>query len=168
MPHVHNKTGFTLAELLAVMAILAILAAVSAPFLRNYMLDSANDKAKSTMHIIAQGHKNFLADYPASSIIPAQITNPPPTVIACFEVDRTAANPIDVLFTCNYIQNITLNQPYDFFVGSCPGLVAPPIHNPIMACMQGTATRRYCPAYFAWVDRFGDIHDNMEDSGCPP
>jgi len=149
----NNKKGFSMAELLAVMAIMAILAAVSVPFLRNYMLNAANDKAKSTLQVIAQGYKNFLADYP-NATVSGPIVSTDGSATPCSGVVRTAtpANPVGVLFSCNYIQNITLNQPYAFSVGAaaCAGN---------LACMVGTASGRFCSAYSAWIDVFGDLHE---------
>lgn len=151
----NNKKGFSIAELLAVMAIMAIMAAVSAPFVRDYIKDSAKDRALATLHVIAQGYRNFRTDYPGATITSGAVSST--TGAACSSVNMRGVNPLGVLFGCNYIQNVFLDQPFTFYVGqgSCPGAQAGD-----WACMVGKASAgKYASCYGARIDSLGNVQE---------
>ena len=170
----YNKRGFSLAELLAVMAIIAILAVISVPFIRDYMRDAEADKAKAVMNVIAQGYRNFRADYPGSPAPTGQISvNNATTGVSTGRVaDVNCSNARDtspapgpgILFGCRYIQGANfIGHPFEFHAGDCPaggGLGV--FNNSVLACIRGTGTdARYgTPAsYKAWVTNLGEVRD---------
>ncbi|MDR1124138.1 MAG: type II secretion system GspH family protein [Elusimicrobiota bacterium] len=172
----HNGKGFSLAELLAVMAIMAILAAVSTFFVRDYMKDAANEKAKVAMQVAAQAYKNFKADYP-QALLSGKINGT--ASIACSRVVRTpgtnnTANTAGVLIGCNYLRGVNFEgQKYNFFVGQsyppssqCAGAPASSL-----ACMVGTDQKddKYGTgkgnSYSAWVTELGQVCEKGKT--CP-
>ena len=162
--HFKNKKGFSLPELLAVMAIMAILAATSSPFIRGYIKDAANDKAKALMQIIAQAHKTFLADYPGAEFKTTESVNASAGPAACVVAQGSGLlNAPGVLKTCRYLQNINwVAYKYNFYLGAGCCSSAPAGS---LACMVGTAdsgdyskTSGYC----AWVDKYGTLDDNKD------
>jgi prepilin-type N-terminal cleavage/methylation domain-containing protein len=152
-----NKKGFSLPELLAVMAIMAILAATSSPFIRGYIKDAANDKAKAMLQLVAQAYKTFKADYPNATFTNASVNSS--ASVAC-TVAATDNSP-GVLKGCRYLQNINwAAYKYNFYVGASCCTSAP---GTPLACMSGTAdTGDYTNAYCAWVDELGTLDDNKD------
>ncbi len=151
-----NRRGFSLPELLAVMSIMAILAAASSPFIRRYIRDAGNDKAKTIMHMIAQAHKNFKAEYPMASLDKSSAVNgATPT---CPIIDRKGASQdLGILVGCKYIHNVTWSAyKYDFYIGSCcdsaPG--------DSFACMKGKGAAPYDGSYCAWITKWGEVGEH--------
>lgn len=159
MAQYNKKAGFSLPELLAVMAIMAILAATSSPFIRGYIKDASNDKAKAVLQLIAQAHKTLLADYPNATFNNSMSVNG--NVVSACSVSTSSANPPGVLKSCHYLQNINwVSYKYDFYLGSncCDSAPAGSL-----ACMKGTAsTGDYTSSYCAWVDKYGTLDDNKD------
>jgi prepilin-type N-terminal cleavage/methylation domain-containing protein len=153
----YNKKGFSLAELLAVMAIIAVMAAVSTFYVRDYIKDAANDKAKVAMQVAAQAYKNFKADYPRASL--KGKINGLMEGAKCENVIRTSDkgdNKPAILYACNYLRGVNFEgHKYDFYAGpgQCTG--APTTS---LACMVGTGSDvKYGSGYSAWVTNFGQI-----------
>lgn len=152
-----NKKGFSLPELLAVMAIMAILAATSSPFIRGYIKDAANDKAKAMLQLVAQAYKTFKADYPNVTFTNASVNSS--ASVAC-TVTATNNSP-GVLKGCRYLQNTNwAAYKYNFYLGGTCCSSAPA---GALACMTGTAsTGDYTSSYCAWVDKYGTLDDNKD------
>lgn len=150
-----SKKGFSLPELLAVMAIMAILAATSSPFIRGYIKDAGNDKAKTLLQMLAQSHKNFKADYPRAGISNASINGSSGTT--CTVDSASSTNAPSVLVGCRYIHGINWGAyKYNFFIGgggTCGDATS-------LAYMTGTGSGDYNAEYCAWVDKYGTLHDN--------
>lgn len=159
-----NKKGFSLAELLTVIVIIAVLAAMSSPFIRQYLRDANNDKAKIALQMIAQGYKNFKTDYPN---VDASISNSALNTIdsvKCELVNRKGENSPGVLKGCRYIQGVNWDaytDKYTFYAGNSCCTHAP---EGSLACMLGMDAKagNYGPGYCAWVDRYGDMSDNLK------
>lgn len=156
-----HKKGFTLPELLVVMAILALLAAVSTPFIKGYIRDAENGRAKSALVQIAEGAKNFRTDYPNATVSGA-VTSETRGTCGDNTIDYDGANEANVLVSCKYIRPIKWSRmKYSFNVGagSC---AADGCANSI-AYMTGTdSAGEYTSSYCACVDEFGNIKDNKE------
>jgi len=150
-----SKNGFSLPELLAVMAIMAILAATSAPFIRGYLRDAGNNKAKAVLQDIADGYKTFMADYPNRTFAAGSFNSS--SVSACTVND--ADNQPGLLKACHYINNYNWSSyKYDFYLGSVCCSDAP---SGSIACMRGNASAGdYTSTYCAWVDKYGTMDDN--------
>ena len=156
-----NKNGFTLAEMLAVIIIMAILAALSTPLVREYIRDSANDKAKTQLQLIAHAVRNFKADNPGVTLTKGVINAATPIPHAC-TVNQTSV-AIGMLFACSYLRHTNWAAfKYTFEAGStavntCGGKCSNPV-----AAMVGTDTAgKYKTGYCACVDEWGDVHDNL-------
>lgn len=161
-----NKTlknkGFTMPELLAVMAIMAILAAVSSPFIRGYIRDAGNEKAKSTLRIISMGYKNFMYEHQTRSnglsISGKLYTND----ATCPEEEIEGTVEPAVLIGCHYIPNISWDayaNKYEFYIGQC--CTDAPAN--AWACMKGLASEGdYTSSYCAWVEEDGTLKDNKQ------
>ncbi|MDR0645998.1 MAG: prepilin-type N-terminal cleavage/methylation domain-containing protein [Elusimicrobiota bacterium] len=152
----NNNKGFSLAEILAVMIIMAILALVSTPYIRDYIRETENAKAKTALQIIAQGVKNFKADYPRVSITDGIIGGS--TTPSCSQQTPSTNASAGILLGCNYIRNVNFGaHRYDFQIGGACCTQA----SGAVACMKGTGSAPYDSAYCAWVDSYGDVHDTL-------
>jgi len=149
------KKGFSLPELLAVMAIMAVLAATSSPFIRGYLRDAGNNKAKAVLQDIADGYKTFIIDYPNRTFSSGSFNSS--SAAACNVQDT--GNVPGILKACHYINNYNWSSyKYDFYLGSVCCSDAP---SGAIACMRGNApTGDYTSTYCAWVDKYGSMNDN--------
>ena len=151
-----NKKGFSLAELLAVMAIMAVLAAVSTFYVRDYMKDAANDKAKVAMQVAGQAYKNFKADYPRATLS-GKINGT--AGAACSGVNRTGNNTAGALIGCNYLRGVNFDgHKYNFYAGPAQCAGAP---GDSLSCIAGVGgDTKYGSCYSAWVTKFDEVVEN--------
>lgn len=165
-----NKKGFTLVEVMTVVIIIGILAALSVPFLLGYSRDARNDKAKSVLYLIAQGYKNFKADFPSAlnrldfSASLEKINNLNQNAINCSlsEIVGSASLDYTALIKCSYIPNINYsNMRYKFYLGGpedcCQAAAADGVG--ALACMQGDDTGDYDSSYCAYIDKDSFMHE---------
>ena len=165
-----NKKGFTLVEVMTVVIVISILAALSVPFLLGYSRDARNDKAKSVLYLVAQGYKNFKADFPFAldrlniddSL--AKINNLNQNAINCSLSDIVGSANLNytALIKCSYIPNINYsNMRYKFYLGGsancCQAAAASGIG--ALACMQGDDTGEYDDSYCAYIDKDSFMHE---------
>jgi Tfp pilus assembly protein PilE len=123
-----NKKGFSIMELAAIMAIMAILAAASASYIRKYMKEAANGRAKAGLRILAEAYKDCKLDNPGKNI----------------SIDSTE-------FSKYKPKN--LSGDYDFLVGKdckCG-------HLDDLACMKGKGGAPFDTHYCAWINKYGDL-----------
>ena len=149
-----NEKGFTLPELLVVMVILALLAAVSTPFIKGYIRDSQNGKAKAALIQIAEAYKTFRTDYP-NATISGEINQEGRS--DC-DINYKGDNEANMLVACRYLRPIKWSRmKYTFYVGGeCSACQSGTIH----ASMKGTDTAGdYDSGYCACVDEYGNIKD---------
>lgn len=157
---IFNRRGFSLPELLAVMSIMAILAAASSPFIRRYIRDAGNDKAKTIMHMIAQAHKNFRSEYPMATLDKSKTISGAPT--SCPVIDRKGAGQdVGILVGCNYLHRVTWEAyKYDFYIGSCCANAPADA----IACMKGKGAAPYDGSYCAWISKWGEVGEYPKPS----
>ena len=167
-----NKKGFTLVEVMTVVIIIGILAALSVPFLLGYARDARNDRAKSVLYLVAQGYKNFKADFPSAldrldfSVSLEKVNNLSPNVTSCSlsEIVGSASLDYTALIKCSYIPNLNYgDMNYKFYLGGpadcCQAAAADGVG--ALACMQGDDTGDYDSSYCAYIDK-----DNiLQESG---
>lgn len=159
MAAIPNKNGFTLAELLVVMVILALLAAVSTPFIKGYMRDAENGRAKSALVQIAEAYKNFKTDYPNASVS-GQVTAESRGACGDNAINYKGQNGSEILVNCKYLRPIKWSRmKYSFNVGSgCTACTSS------HAYMTGTdSAGDYASPYCACVDEYGNIKDTLSD-----
>lgn len=157
MSAIPNKNGFTLAELLVVMVILALLAAVSTPFIKGYIRDAENGRAKSALIQIAEAYKNFKTDYP-NATVSGEVTAESRGECGDNAINYKGSNTSDVLINCKYLKPIKWSKmKYTFNVGgSCSACTTS------HASMTGTDTGGdYASPYCACVDEYGNIKDTL-------
>lgn len=164
-----KKRGFTLPELLAVMAIMAILAAVSSPFIRGYIRDAGNEKAKSTLRLIALGYKNFIYEYGTRTNDLSMSGRLSQNSDECPSIeDLSGALQPSFLIGCHYVSNISweaYDKRYEFYVGAASQCCSEGPEN-AWACMKGIADEGdYKRGYCAWVTSNGTLDDNKEKEG---
>lgn len=157
-----NDKGFTLPELLVVMVILALMAAVSTPFIKGYIRDAQNGKAKAALIQIAEAYKTFRTDYP-NATVSGTVTKESRTAADCGEntIRYSGNNEANVLVSCKYLRPIKWSRmKYTFSVGgSCSACSGSTIH----ASMLGTdSAGDYDSSYCACVDEYGNIKDNKD------
>ena len=157
-----NDKGFTLPELLVVMVILALMAAVSTPFIKGYIRDAQNGKAKAALIQIAEAYKTFRTDYP-NATVSGTVTKESRTAADCGEntIRYSGNNEANVLVSCKYLRPIKWSRmKYTFSVGgSCSACSGSTIH----ASMRGTdSAGDYDSSYCACVDEYGNIKDNKD------
>lgn len=154
-----NSKGFTLPELLVVMVILALLAAVSTPFIKGYIRDAQNGKAKAALIQIAEAYKTFRTDYP-NATVSGTVTKESRAASDCGEstIQYKGNNEANVLVSCKYLRPIKWSRmKYTFSVGGSCSACSGTVH----ASMQGTDSGGdYSSSYCACVDEYGNIKDN--------
>lgn len=160
-----KKNGFTLPELLAVMAIMAILAAVSSPFIRGYIRDAGNEKAKSTLRLIAVGYKNFIYEHQTRSNGLSMQGRLNTNSSECPD-ELSGELSSEYLIGCHYVSNISweaYDKRYEFYVGTATQCCSEGPDD-AWACMKGVAQEGdYKTGYCAWIASDGTLDDNKEE-----
>lgn len=158
-----NKKGFTLPELLVVMVVISILAATSTPFVKGYIRDSRNGRAKAALVQVGEAYKNFKTDYPSSALSSGQLTAETRSTCGTYSQIKASESP-DILVNCRYLAPMKWSSmKYKFFIGSsnsCSGA-----YGDVIAYIQGNDGGNYCAEYFACFDEYGKITDN-KDTAC--
>ena len=171
-----NKKGFTLVEVMTVVIIIGILAALSVPFLIGYARDARNDRAKSVLYLVAQGYKNFKADFPSAlnrldfSASLEKINNLNQNAINCSlsEIVGSASLDYTALIKCSYIPNLNYgDMNYKFYLGGpedcCQAATGESIG--ALACMQGNDTGNYDSSYCAYIDKDNILQESGSQEG---
>ena len=100
-----SKKGFTLPELLVVMVIIAILAASSTPFVRGYIRDARNGKAKAALVQLGEAYKTFKSDYPNAHLSSGGVGADMESRSDCPAYNGiVAATTPNVLVNCRYLR----------------------------------------------------------------
>ncbi len=163
-----NNKGFSLIEILTVVIILGILAALSTPFLRGYVRDARNDRAKSVLFLIAQGVKNFRNDFSYLTVSSAgplarQNLGTDVTTDSC----ESALNGItnnsvgyDFLIKCSYLPNLNYtNYRYNFYIGGGTNATCTGMTSSALAYMIGNDDGDYCSNYCVYIDQNNHLHE---------
>ena len=177
-----NKKGFTLIEVMTVVFIIGILASISLPFLIGYARDARNDRAKSILHIIAQGYKNFKTDFSRASTklsndalgnkvnIPNQAcsaaaeegTLSPLTKFTTAATLAAGSISYTDLVYCSYIPNMNYgsnNTSYNFYLGPSTNCCQAAIAANALACMIGADSGDYGSNYCAYIAESGGLKE---------
>ena len=157
-----NKLGFTLPEMVAVIAILMFLALLSLPFVRTYIDDAYNGKAKIYMNQLREAHLNFEKDFPGTSISgEVDFDSIPECDIDNIYGENGVWAP-NILVACKYIRGADdVLRRYKFTIGTnadCNGA------SEAVVTMIGLAKSGIYLNKCYWIDAFGKIHDPQEES----
>lgn len=163
-----NNKGFSLIEVLTVVIILGILAALSTPFLRGYVRDARNDRAKSVLFLIAQGVKNFKNDFSYLTVsntgpLARQNLGTSINTDSCSTALESVTNNsvgYDFLIKCSYLQNLNYtNYGYNFYIGGGINNACTSMTNSALAYMIGNDGGDYCSNYCAFIDQNNNLHE---------
>jgi hypothetical protein len=161
---------------------MAILAAISVPFVKGYISDAANDRAKTQLYKVYNARNNFMSDHPGLN----PNTGPGLPVgsfsaasNSCFETLESRLDspgvgvhtPIDtkVLLYCNYLDNNDpmWNTNYIYFPYRTSTCCQEAYTDNAAACMKGgqgsNPDAKYGASYCAWIDRNGTLKENGND-----
>jgi prepilin-type N-terminal cleavage/methylation domain-containing protein len=151
-----NNKGFTLTEVMVVIIVIGILASLSIPYLLGYAREARNDRAKTVLHMIAQGYKNFQNDFPGATVsnINSNITRPASLDSCTITTDNTFT--IETLIACSYLPNIDYGKlKYSFYLGgSCCNASSGAV-----ACMKGADGGDFGSNYCAYIDINNKLYD---------
>lgn len=162
-----NKKGFTLIEVMTVVFIIGILVALSLPFLIGYVRDARNDRAKSILHLLAQGYKNFATDFSRAS---THLTNPQnglgnKIAIESCDISKFTGTTFtnlsykDLIY-CSYIPNLDYaNTSYQFYLGPASACCQSAATNSALACMKGNDSGEYGTSYCAYIAENGGLRE---------
>lgn len=162
---VRNRKGFTLPELLAVMVVISILAATSVPFVKGYIRDAKNGKAKAALVQLGEAYKNFKTDYPNSKLESTAsgktVTSETRGTCPAYE-SINATTDANILINCKYLKPLKWqHMNYTFVLGVVDNSNCPNAYGDIIAYMQGKdGEGDYCSQYYACYDEYGKITDN--------
>jgi len=153
-----NNKGFTLPELLVVMVIISILAATSTPFVKAYIRDARNGRAKAALVQFGEAYKTFKTDYPSAALSSGALTAETRSNCPSYAEIKSASTP-EILINCKYLAPLKWNSmKYNFNLGS--GASCPHAYGTVIAYMQGADGGDYCSDYYACYDEYGKITDN--------
>lgn len=156
-----KEQGFTLPEMIAVIAILMFLALLSLPFVKQYIDDSYNAKAKIYMGQLREAHLNFERDFPGTTVKgTVDFTSIPECNIDSI-YDETGAWAPNILVACKYIKaSDDVLRRYKFTIGpnteNCSNAVDAVVT--MVGLADSGAYRNKC----SWMDAFGNMHDPQE------
>lgn len=157
-----NRQGFTLPEMIAVIAILVFLALLSVPFVRGYIEDAYNGKAKNYMRELYEARLNFERDFPGSTVVGNVNFDEIPTCDIDAIYEQTTPLAPSILVACKYIRVSTdVLERYTFAIGQNITDCSPADNYAVV--MKGL-NGRYSEGC-AWITNSGDIEDDYDNEG---
>ena len=152
-----TKKGFTLAEMVAVIAILMFLAVISTPFIKRYINDSYNGKAKIYMRELHEARLNFEKDYPGTTVSSGSGSAFTTCDLDAIYGQTGLVVDASILEACNYLTVPTdIEGRYTFTLGgSC---VATGCGNPVATMVGKAAAGGDYNGKCTCLDAFGEIH----------